>query len=501
MKHIRKIFTMMLAVMLLMTLFITVSADDTTYTITINGANPGHEYVAYQIFTGDLHDGVLSNLRWGDGQATYKDEEPNNINDTRTPWDANAMAGTLTSANVVDWVKNTLTLQNPRAFSYDATAKVYTCSNLPAGYYLVKDNNEGELSLEYAAYTDYILQVVGNVTQATKSSVPSIEKKVHDINDTTQSTVATNEDSADYDIGDHVPFHIHVKLNNHLTSYSTYKLVIKDTMSKGLTYDENSMVITLAGADVPASAYTFEKTKNETTGETNLTITFANIKTLNPASYANLIINYTATLNNDAVIGGNGNPNKVVMQFSNNPEKLDEMGQTPEDKVVVFTYKTIVNKVHTVNENTEPLAGAEFTLFKKISGNNTWQSVKILGGDSTTTFEFTGLDDGIYRLVESVTPGGYNTMDPIEFEIKATHDKESEDPKLLTLNCEVLSGSATFNVDASAGTIETEVINHKGATLPTTGGMGTTLFYVVGGIMVLAAVVLLVTKKRMSGKQ
>ena len=113
-----------------------------------------------------------------------------------------------------------------------------------------------------------------------------------------------------------------------------------------------------------------------------------------------------------------------------------------------------------------------------------------------SSFEWKGLDDGDYKLVETTTPAGYNTIADIEFTISAEHDVTSDN---LALNS--LSGGDIFTGTAKNGTLEADVINNTGSTLPSTGGMGTTIFYVLGGILVVGAVVLLVARKRMNDEK
>lgn len=117
-----------------------------------------------------------------------------------------------------------------------------------------------------------------------------------------------------------------------------------------------------------------------------------------------------------------------------------------------------------------------------------------------TIFTFSGLDDGYYRLTETKAPEGYNKLEsPIEFTISATHDENSSDPKLTDLTGNVTSGEATFTSSLTGetdGSLTTNVVNKSGTQLPSTGGIGTTIFYVVGGILMVGAAILLITKKR-----
>ena len=110
-----------------------------------------------------------------------------------------------------------------------------------------------------------------------------------------------------------------------------------------------------------------------------------------------------------------------------------------------------------------------------------------------TQFVWTGLDDGDYKLVETTTPAGYNTIDPIEFTITAEHDVLSDNPALKDLD-----GGDLFTGEVSTGALSADVENRTGATLPETGGMGTTLFYVIGATLAIGAAVVMVTRKRMS---
>ena len=359
---------------------------------------------------------------------------------------------------------------------------------------------------------------MGNVTATPKSDVPEVQKKVKDINDSTDTTKTDWQDSADYDIGDSIPFQLKATLADNVSSYTTYKVVFHDTLSKGLTYNNDAKVY-IGGTETNGFAVTATVNAD---GTTTLTVSCDDVKALDAGNSSVITVEYTAKLNENAVLGSAGNPNEVYLEYSNNPNKSEkgnnETGETPKDVVIVFTYKTIINKVDSENK---PLTGAAFKLEKLIKGKDgaadTWTTVKEFTVDETTTsFTFSGLDDGQYKLTETKTPAGYNTIDPIYFVIEATHDVTADAPTLKTLNAyltdangnkqtEMKDGESVNidlgTVDLTAGSITTTVVNKSGSELPSTGGIGTTIFYVLGGVLVLAAVVLLVTNKRMSGAE
>ena len=515
MKHIKKLASLLLALAMVFALATTAFAEETTYSITINNSTAGHTYEAYQIFTGDLATNeagnkVLSNIVWGSGVSEAGQTALG---------DAAAKAETLkTEADAKAFAKAVAPYLTTAAGSANTvTDGKYVISGLAAGYYLVKDQ-DGSLTGDNDSYTEYIIQVVGNVTATPKSDVPGVQKKVKDINDSTDTTKTDWQDSADYDIGDSVPFQLKATLADNVSSYTTYKVVFHDTLSKGLTYNGDTKVY-IDGTET--NGFTVTSTVNAN-GTTTLTVSCDDVKALGAVNSSVITVEYTAKLNENAVLGSAGNPNEVHLEYSNNPNKSEEgnneTGETPKDVVIVFTYKTIINKVDSENK---PLTGAAFKLEKLIKGKDgaadTWTTVKEFTVDETTTsFTFSGLDDGQYKLTETKTPAGYNTIDPIYFVIEATHDETADAPTLKTLNAyltdangnkqtEMKDGESVNidlgTVDLTAGSITTTVVNKSGSELPSTGGIGTTIFYVLGGVLVLAAVVLLVTKKRMSGAE
>ena len=515
MKHIKKLASLLLVLVMVFALATTAFAEETTYSITINNSTAGHTYEAYQIFTGDLATNeagnkVLSNIVWGSGVSeagqTALGDAAAKTETLKTEADAKAFAKAVAPY-----------LTTAAGSANTVTDGKYVISGLAAGYYLVKDQ-DGSLIGDNDSYTEYIIQVVGNVTATPKSDVPEVQKKVKDINDSTDTTKTDWQDSADYDIGDSIPFQLKATLADNVSSYTTYKVVFHDTLSKGLTYNNDAKVY-IDGTET--NGFTVTATVNAD-GTTTLTVSCDDVKALGAGNSSVITVEYTAKLNENAVLGSAGNPNEVYLEYSNNPNKSEEgnneTGETPKDVVIVFTYKTIINKVDSENK---PLTGAAFKLEKLIKGKDgaadTWTTVKEFTVDETTTsFTFSGLDDGQYKLTETNTPAGYNTIDPIYFVIEATHDETADAPTLKTLNAyltdangnkqtEMKDGESVNidlgTVDLTAGSITTTVVNKSGSELPSTGGIGTTIFYVLGGVLVLAAVVLLVTKKRMSGAE
>ena len=509
MKHIKKLASLLLALVMVLSLATTAFAEETTYSITINNSTAGHTYEAYQIFTGDLHEGVLSNIKWGSSVS---------VAGQTALGDAAAKAETLkTEADAKAFAKEVAPYLTAAAGSADTvTDGKYVISDLTAGYYLVKDQ-DGSLTGDADAYTEYIIKVVSDTTATPKSSVPTVEKKVEDTNDSTGVTSGW-QDSADYDIGDSIPFQLKATLANNVSSYTTYKVVFHDTLSKGLTYN-NDAKVNIDGTET--NGFTVTATVNAD-GTTTLTVSCDDVKALGAGNSSVITVEYTAKLNENAVLGSAGNPNEVYLEYSNNPNKSEkgnnETGETPKDVVIVFTYKTIINKVDSENK---PLTGAAFKLEKLIKDKDgaadTWTTVQEFTVDETTTsFTFSGLDDGQYKLTETKTPVGYNTIDPIYFVIEATHDETADAPTLKTLKAyltdadgnkqtEMKDGESVNidlgTVDQTAGSITTNVVNKAGSTLPETGGIGTTIFYILGSVLLVGAAILLITKKRMSAEK
>lgn len=517
MKKARKLLSVAVAALVAASLAATSAfssfAADTSgaYSITVNGtdATPvtGHTYNAYQIFKADLSDGILSNIEWGDG-----------VNGTAllTALQAkDAFASCTSAADVAkvlegkdasfvdDFAKivgNNLAATATGTASAAEGATSVVISGLNAGYYLVKD--AAAVTGDDAA-TKFIIKVVENASATPKSSKPTVEKKVQDNEDTTEWN-----DVADYGIGDSVPFQLTGTLPSTLADYDTYKYIFHDTLSDGLTYNGDAKV-TLDGNDV-TSSFTITSSGN------SLTISCDDVKALGATAASSIVVNYTATLDSDAKIGLNGNPNEVYLEYSNNPNQggEGETGSTPTDQVLVFTYELDTTKVDGENTATK-LEGAEFKLqnaegkwvivddaTSKVTGwADTEAGGSTLKSDAAGLFKVIGLDEGTYSLKETKAPDGYNLLaNPITVVITATDDHaatyDGSNASTMLTKIDVTADGTLGTGDVSTGAAAITVANNKGSSLPSTGGMGTTIFFVGGGIVVAGAAIILIVKLR-----
>lgn len=419
--------------------------------------------------------------------------------------------------------------------------------NLPLGYYVIED--VGAATPISALVLD---STNPDITAKLKADKPALEKKINgddDTDDTTTGLVDFNNAA----IGDKVPYVLTSAVPN-MTGYTKYFYVVHDTMSAGLTFN-NDIAITVGGKTlVKDTDYTVTVVNNED-GTTSFEIIFTNFIQYKEQAGAEIKITYSAILNEKAVIGVEGNPNDVYLEYSNNPNATpegtpenpnkpganDPTGETPKDTVITYVTDLIIVKVDPKGNRLE---GAEFTLtgeklnkvivvkevYTEAENGEYWlltdgtytteapaEGMDQSKYDSTTVkytketkeevvttseevtvtatvgsdgvLKFEGLSAGVYTIQEITAPNGYNLLDdPIEITITWAAPAEG------TTEC-----TWTYSEPAVNNTVT--IVNQAGTELPETGGMGTTLFYAIGGILVLAAVVLLVTKKRMVGAE
>ena len=417
-----------------------------------------------------------------------------------------------------------------------------------AGYYLFEDTTTKGVTnpviLKMAADSKVHIEV--------KASVPQVEKKVkentYDTDYASQTIYAEQNgskiplnygkgynDVADYCIGDSVPFELIGTIPENFDEFKSYYYAFNDTLSKGLTYTDADKAATIVSLyDVKGGKYSYIKDVTDAfdidysvsrkTGETELTIACNDILKAIPELTINsvLIVNYNATLNDSAVVGFDGNINEVYLEYSNNPNTPTSHGETPKDKVIVFTYEVDVNKYDT---SAKPLEGAEFVLLNSkgeyYSSASTTGSywvkneadAELLRSDKNGLFVVRGLDKGQYTLREKNAPTGFKVLaHDIKFTILAKILPDIDDDRAqnwtttakdalidfdASLDSNIDNAVTDFEVsEISKATVSLDIVNTKVYDLPGTGGIGTMIFYIAGGVLVAAAVVLIVVKRR-----
>lgn len=558
----KRVISLVLCLMLVFSLAISASAA-VDYKIHIKNndlSSAGdHTYYAYQIFGGELDSSgsILTEIVWGesiaDGDAflaALKAEAGLFVGGTNifaSATDAKTTAAILskteyhTHAILTAFAKvATAHVKDPAVaqcniMTVEGTKGVYTIDipdDMP-GYYLVKDTVDN--SMPNKDVSDYILQVVGEVTVEHKGSIPTLDKQVSETGSTYQDAINTGINETHF-------YRIVAELPDDYTLYDEYYLEFSDTFSAALTFDElvevkavirsggtPAMVIDSACYTVSPTAPTagahlqvvIEDTKKITSGGNPVTLT----------SEDAIEIIYKAHVNENAVSDGNGIPNSATIIYSNNPN-TDGKGHSTPDETNVYPINLKLVKVDG-KDTTVALAGAEFVLsrvYNEGTGTHTEYGVvdgngkiskwvhhyvgdgcaadsiehndavaandvgSVLVTDASGNIQVSGLDTGSYDLIEIKAPDGYNKLaESIHVTVSATIDEEND--KIYSMTGTTNQGTIVF--DATNAVVQVTIPNFKGDVLPSTGGIGTTLFYVFGSIMVMGAVVLLVTKKRM----
>ncbi len=446
-------------------------------------------------------------------------------------------------------------VSSPNAISTNGKIDVTTTG---VGYYLVQNTDNAEDT----AKTRYILEVLGeNVSVESKSSFPTVVKKVQEntnVDDYTYTygsgdgaVTVTNDnynDVADYNIGDAVPFRLYGTLPSTYADYKQYYYKFTDKLGLQFSISDTSGIKVYKNEVNEENDITDKfDIKIGGTNSIDITVECSNLKTAftdEDALTATdvIIVDYSAVLNNSANIGTPGQVNGVNLTYSNNPNQESggetETGTTPDDGVIVFTYGVDVNKV--IGSTNDKLADAQFALYKMNGTDKVYLGVNATSGkiteldvpptamtenpttnvaagiwvsNTTGNIEIRGLDAGTYYIEELAAPAGYNALtEPVQIEVTATMTNRTDwtysatgqaydaaDKSIALSKLTVAKNGATNPADVKTpGYGEIKVENKAGSTLPSTGGMGTTLFYLVGGVLVAGAGVTLITKKRVS---
>ena len=476
MKHARKLTSLLLALVMVFALAVTVAADGTGAaepakgSITVDNPIEGQNYTAYKIF-----------------DVVYDTEEHYSytIDSTSNSWFSTVKSYADTPANglTLTLVKGTNTYVvtttgdfSPAAFADALKAAV----NGKAGKTLaVADGKATARDLDLGYY--FVTSTTGALCNLTTTNPNA---NIHDKND---MPFKKEVDKTNVDVGQTVTFKITGKVPDY-TGFTKYTYLITDTMTDGLTFNRDSLTVKVGEATVTNDctiAYDAE------TAPQTFTVSIPVLEKKYDFG-AEIVVTYTATVNKNAIAMISSN--KAKLTYSNDPT-TDETKDSQTEEQKVYTSKIVIDKFETGKQETVKLPGAEFVLYKKVPGASgevtqyykqddttkavTWvdtiaEATRVTTGNNGEAF-FEGLADGTYYLVETKAPAGYNQL------------TEAKDV--------TVTGSIT---DATRLSVTAEVANNTGTLLPSTGGMGTTIFYVLGFVLVVGAGVLLVTKKRMS---
>ena len=487
MKHAKKFASLLLALVMAFALATTAFAEGETGSITINDAVVGQTYTIYQILDLESYNTTSNAYSYKATTAWNTFINSGAIKGTYVEVDGQGYVTWKTGADAAAFAKAAQKYAKDNSIanqgSVTATTTTVSFTGLDLGYYLV-DTTLGTLCA--------LDTTNPNVVMEEKNEVPANVKTVE------EDSTGNYGEKNDADIGQTVNFKSTITAQTGAENY-----VFHDTMSNGLTYGDVTG-ITLNGTTVDASNYTV--TAPAADGDTfDVTFTQAFCDTLKANDQ--IVISYSATVNTNAVVGLPGNPNTSKLSYGDKGDASHTpSGTTPPSETVTYTWDLDVFKYTMDGETETALAGATFTLSKNSNGSdpialvrlkdndnndtNTYRVAKTgetgtvteITTDATGKFTIKGLDADTYYLTETAAPAGYNKLaGPVTIVIGE-------------------NGVVNGTTEAPQGVDEVKVLNQTGTELPSTGGMGTTIFYVLGSVLVLAAVVLLVTKKRMSTK-
>ena len=476
----------------------TQTQQEQMYSVYINNTSSGHTYEAYQIFSGKLtvenNEKTLSNMQWGEGVSddVLEDFGP-----------AEEKAAKLETAGGAEAFAKAVApfLTNSSGSTNEAVNGQYVIDDLEPGYYLIKDQ-DGSLSNADAAYTSFILAVVGDVEVSPKSLKPTVGKKVQN----GANTLGGYSTIADYNLFESFTYELTATIpaDEAWASYDSYTIRFNESMSSGITFESiasvtlNGKAINIATDAEGATGYLCTAERGQDGGTWTLTIN--DLKGLAEGMSGELAIKviYNAHLNGNAVNDMKSAgfcENSVTLAYSNNPNDEQSFGKTVEVKSYVFTYKMINKKVEGSADG-KALAGAGFKLYAKNSdtpillmkvqdglyrvaqADEKGAVEEIFSAPETGSFDVFGLDAGEYVLKETTTPDGYNTCADALVKIEAGPEVKDG----------IGVANAKLYVDGSNEFVnEVVVVNERGALLPSTGGMGTFGIYAAGLVLLLGA--------------
>lgn len=487
MKQVRKLASVLLALVMALALTATAFAEGETGSITIKDAVVGQTYTIYQILDLESYNASANAYSYKATTAWNTFINSDAIKGTYVEVDAQGYVTWKTGADAAAFAKaaqkyakdNSITNQGSVTAT---TTTTVSFTGLDLGYYLV-DTTLGTLCSLDTTNPSVVMQE--------KNEAPTNVKTVEEDSKVGKEGVNAWGFTNDADIGQTVSFKSTITAQAGAENY-----VFHDTMSAGLTYT-GVTGITLNGTAVDASNYTV--TAPAADGDTfDVTFTQAFCDTLKANDQ--IVISYTATLNENAKVGLEGNPNTSKLSYGEINETTGKPSSTtPPSETKTYTWDLDILKYGNDNES-NVLKDAKFVLLNsdkskvatvvngKITGwadvpaageggSIAWPANTVLTTGENGTIEIDGLDADTYYLRETQAPAGYN--------------------KLANDQAVIITGATTVDGKLTYTTVVAKINNQSGAELPSTGGIGTTLFYVAGGVLVVGAAVLLVTKKRM----
>lgn len=483
MKRVKRVLALLAAFALVLAMAVPAFAEGETGSITVQGAVNGESYSIYKIFDVTGYDTTTKPHKIAykvtdDWASFFEKGKPGAAYVTLDS--KKQISGTMLdsstapefAAAAIKWAKDST--HNIKATeSKTANEGGVTFTGVTNGYYLVDTSLGALCSLD---------NVTGNTaTISEKNKVPSVEKKVKNGDSYDSSNSAK--------IGDTVEYKTTITING-----SVEKVVLHDKMDAGLTFNETSVKVKVGGADVAADSYTLKKSA-ELSDSCTFEIEFKDSYIAGLKTGTQIEVTYSATLNKNAVIGTTGNKNDTWLKYGNNGSVTSE----------TTTYSYSFDLVKTDSDGTL-LAGAKFKLYADqdctneielvADGANGYRvattgetGVQYIETKANSALTIKGLKGTTtYYLKEIEAPKGYNELEnAFAFNIESAN---------ISSNL-----SATNNKWVEENSTGIHIINKSGTVLPSTGGMGTTVFYVVGGGLMAVAVVLLVTKKRMENKR
>ena len=472
----KRVTSILLALALLLALAGTAVAAEDKGSITIDNAIVGKKYTIYRIFDLNSHNTDYSAINYTVSEKWTAFFAEGALG--RTYVDIDKTYGYVvwkTGASPANFAAEAIKFAADKGIAHDGQAVaapgIVKFDDLALGYYLVQSDLGALCSLD---------TTMPNVTIKEKNSESTVEKQVQ------EDSTGDYGDHNDADIGQTVNFRTTINV----VDGDPKDYVLHDTMSAGLTFDPASVAVTIGERTLAKNTDYTLVTSNLTDGCT-FEVQFKD-GVLKPNDVVEVA--YSAEVNEYAVIGGTGNDNKTHLTYSDTPKS------TGERLTKTYVWQFDVFKYAKKDKKEIPLAGARFVLYKTVDKKNLYAQAangKITGWTDdqkyATVFEtpddgkfvIAGLDADTYYLEEIKAPDGYNRLkEPVNVVITANIAGDKTGKATITYN------------ETATGTVRIE--NQTGVELPSTGGIGTTVFYVIGGLLMGVAVVLLVTRKKMS---